>query len=117
MDAQQPQKFVRHNEFSKEYQILPVNGVFGGPTPTGELLCNFYFERFKVPPVTELKISSDGNGVEEKGPYGDEVHVERIFEVGIALSAEMAVSIGEWMCARGKEMIASRGNTEDQEKV
>jgi hypothetical protein len=39
-----------------DYQLYFVNGAFGGFTPQGDLVCNFYFESRDLPPEQEGKI-------------------------------------------------------------
>ncbi len=34
---------------SDDYKQYFVNGVYGGPTPHGELLCTFFFEHSTLP--------------------------------------------------------------------
>ena len=54
-------KYVR----SPSYRMIPAGGVFGGVTPHGQLLCNFFVEYQDYPEKSEITVKADGKaGVE-----------------------------------------------------
>lgn len=92
------------------YQIFPVNGVFGGITPRGDLLCNFFYEYGDVPNIEEMQISKEGRLKPLKKPK-KKVSFRRDLKVGISVNLEQAVSIANWILekARAYEKSKERG--------
>ena len=85
-------KYVR----SPGYKIVPAGGVFGGVTPHGQLLCNFFVEYQDYPEKSEITVGADGKtGVENI--YSTENAYIREVQVAIVLSRDVARSIGQWL--------------------
>jgi hypothetical protein len=84
-----------------DYEILYVNGVFGGVTPRGDINCHFFFEYPLIPKAQEFEI--------EEGKLGKELvkatntsPVNRDLKVGIVFKAEDAESIANWILDKVK---------------
>ncbi|HOE88612.1 MAG: hypothetical protein BWY50_00849 [Spirochaetes bacterium ADurb.Bin315] len=84
--------------FEKDYNPKYVNGAFGGMSPTGEMVVNFYLERMPLP-------YSDFHDVKE-GQVGDltgrepedyDSTIVRYIQNGIVLSLEHAKAIHNWL--------------------
>lgn len=72
-----------------------VNGIYGGRTTQGEILCTFYFEH-AVLPDEEVIIVKEGEIV-QKDLDSSNLRIERDFEVSIIMSPLQAKNIGEWL--------------------
>ena len=100
---------------SPNYRLLPADGAWGGPTPRGHILVNFFVDV----PAAPLSVT---HGLTEDGQLGPEVdrspasqenrpRVSREFEVGVLLSPDDAEGVARWLLDQ-VELI--RGNfTED----
>jgi hypothetical protein len=95
---------VRYREAS-DYRSLPATGVFGGPTPAGDLICNFFLETRAVPEEVEIEIDAAGAAKEKLAPTGGPEVFFREIQVGILLNPNVARSIGEWLIQRSQELL------------
>ena len=88
-------------ERSPHYRLIPADGAWGGPTPRGHILINFFVDV----PVSPLSVT---HGLTEDGQLGPEIvrtpggtennpRVSREFEVGILLSPDDAESVARWL--------------------
>lgn len=88
-------KFI-HNR-PDDYKIYPVNGVWGGMTPRGDLICHFFVEQQAIPEELVHKLEEDGS----LGPPVEEPRkkpiVIRDFQAGILLNREQAISFANWI--------------------
>ncbi len=94
--------FVRIEfERSPSYRLVTADGAWGGPTPRGHILVNFFVDV----PVAPLSVT---HRVTEDGQLGAELvrtpatgegspRVSREFEVGVLLSPEDAESVARWL--------------------
>ena len=90
-------------EEADDYKIAHVNGVWGGVTPRGELVCNFFFEHTPVPNVEIRYVDDKGKLTEKSIRKPSEPSVIRELRVGISLHKEQAISIAKWMLERVKQ--------------
>jgi len=95
---------VRYRE-SPDYRRVPATGVFGGPTPAGDLMCNFFLETRAVPEEVEIEIDAGGAAKEKQPPQEDPEVFVREIQVGILLNPNVARSIGEWLIQRSEEIL------------
>ena len=92
-----------HIEFerSPSYRVLTADGAWGGPTPRGHILVNFFVDI----PISPLSVT---HGVTEDGQLGPEVRrtpavddstprIAREIEVGVLLSPEDAEGVAHWL--------------------
>lgn len=96
--------------FSKDdhYRLLPINGVWGGPTPRGDIMVDFFHESQALPEVVTHAVTPDGQfGNELKRTPRSEFH--RTVLVGMMLTAEQAESIGRWLQEKAREVRARSG--------
>jgi hypothetical protein len=85
-----------HNR-PEDYKIYPINGIWGGMTGRGDLICHFFLEHQEVPAVEVQPIKEDGSlGSVERGNEG-EARIVRNFQMGIVVNREQAVAIAKWM--------------------
>jgi len=86
---------------STDYRLFPVNGVWGGPTPTGEVRCDFIFEAQELPDEIAYMVTPDGLGPEVR--RDGNVRLVREAQVGVVMSIGAAKSIGAWLIKRAEE--------------
>lgn len=85
--------------FSEGYNAKYATGVFGGVSPSGEIVANFFFERHALP-------TSQTHLVKPSGQLGDLIENEpadlqktmvRVVENGIILNLKFAKKFREWL--------------------
>ena len=85
--------FVKFRE-APDYKKVGATGIYGGLTPSGEVLCHFFIEFREIP--DELKhIVQDGNLVPEEGNSPTPTFIREL-QVGVLVSAQVVRAIGEW---------------------
>ena len=77
------------------YRIVPVNGVWGGPTLRGDIQVDFFHESQLLPEVIEQEVTPEGTLGKELDRRSSEI--QRTVLVGIMLTVEQADSIGRWL--------------------
>jgi|WetSurMetagenome_2_1015567.scaffolds.fasta_scaffold905974_1 hypothetical protein len=86
-------------EKDKDYRLLPVTGAFGGPTPSGDILAEFFVERRTAPEKIVMEISGGtANEISREG----ERHVRELV-VGLLIRPDVAHSIGLWLIEKAKQ--------------
>ena len=89
----------------ENYRLIPVNGVWGGPTPRGDIRVDLFHESLSLPEVITQAVTPDAKlGKElERTPANT---VQRNVMVGMILTAEQAESIGRWLQEKAREVRA-----------
>lgn len=87
----------------QDYRIYPVNGVWGGVSGRGDLICNFFVEHHEVPKEEVLALKEDGSLEPIKEKPKEQVNVIRDLQVGILVNREQAISIANWILEKVKE--------------
>jgi hypothetical protein len=115
---QDPENAVRIEfERSPNYRILPADGAWGGPTPRGHILINFFVDV----PVAPLSVT---HSLTEEGQLGPELdrspatqenrpRVSREFEVGVLLSPEDAEGVARWLLSQVEMLRGDLGPDEE----
>lgn len=83
-----------------------VNGVYGGRTPQGDILCTFFFEHGILP--EEENVVFKNGGKEQSLPDASNIQLQRDFEVSIIMSPLQAKTIGEWI-VKSAEGVLTKG--------
>ncbi|MBL7196378.1 MAG: hypothetical protein ISS64_08830 [Desulfobacterales bacterium] len=86
------------------YKMVSATGIYGGPTPSGSLACNFFIESRRPPDELKVTIAPD-NQITEEEIYKELPDYQRELQVGVILSPHDAVSIGEWLVRQGKLLL------------
>jgi hypothetical protein len=81
-----------------------VNGVYGGRTPQGDILCTFFFEH-GILPKEENVVFKNGEK-EQRPPDVSNIELQRDFEVSIIMSPLQAKTIGEWIIKSAEGVLA-----------
>jgi hypothetical protein len=89
------------------YRIVPVNGIWGGPTIRGDIRVELFYECQSTPVSVTNKVSSDGLGDETTREPTADVFT-RTLMVGMMLTAEQAQSIGQWLQQQAEQVMAVR---------
>lgn len=87
-----------------DYKIIPATGAYGGTTPQGEILCNFYVE-YQVPPDSiKLEINPADGTSEEIEKVVKDSYIREL-NVGVLMRPDIAKSIGEWLIKQANAVI------------
>lgn len=90
---------------AREYRKVSATGVWGGPAPSGEILCNFFVEQNSYPDELEINLSPTGEVASENPIFKEEITVIREIQICVVMSPHVAKSVGEWMIKRAEELI------------
>lgn len=94
------QKTIKYKYiFDNDYNPVYINGAHGGINYQGEIVANFYFERFGLPNSLTQEVTPDGNlgAVTESNPKDlDQSHV-RVVQNGIIMNLNTAKTIHQWL--------------------
>ncbi len=85
--------------FSKDYNPVYCNGAYGGISPQGDIVANFFLERLPLPNFVTNSINSDGtlSGNISKDPEDLDNTFIRYVTNGIVLNEVGARAIYEWL--------------------
>lgn len=86
-------------EKSKDYRLIPATGAYGGVSPNGEVIIDFYVERRDSPESITLEIDDQGKAI-EKSPVRSRFIREKQF--GIVLRPDIALTIGKFISDKAK---------------
>ncbi len=91
--------------FSKDssYRLLPVNCIWGGLTPRGDVLAHLCYESQALPETVTHSIEHGTVGEELERNPEMALEFRREAFAGMVLTAEQAFSIGQWLMAKSKE--------------
>ncbi len=78
--------------FRNDYNPVYANGAYGGITPSGEIVANFYFERHPLPKSEILR--PDGHNYEPSDLANSSV---RFIDTGVIMSPETARNLAKWL--------------------
>ncbi len=108
-------------KFSEDYNPVYVNGAFGGVTPNGELVLNFYLERHAIPKSQTMELAPGGRLGEEVGrePEDHKASMVRFMTNGVVLSplgaAQIYSFIGRHLKSMGIEVQEPSDDKPDME--
>ncbi len=92
------------------YRRIPASGVWGGITPDGNIIANFFVDAPEIPLSITHELRAGGVlGEEISRDYQqpDSPSIERSLEVGVVMSAERARSVGQWLLSKAEELEAA----------
>jgi len=93
----------------EDYKRIYVNGVHGGVTSRGDLVCNFFYEHPDTPasetmPLVEGVPQTDKASREDREKHEpNEVVIIRDLRVGLIIPIHLVSSIANWMLDKLKE--------------
>lgn len=90
-------KFKYH--FDEDYNPVYINGAQGGINPNGEIIANFYLERFPLPYKQEQEINENGSfgNVISSEPADLDKSMLRFVKTGVIMNLQTAKSIHKWL--------------------
>ena len=94
--------------FQNDYNPIYINGAYGGVTPSGEIVANFYFERHPLP-----NSETWTQNTPELDPKDLTASAVRVVESGIIISPLTAKVLAEWLLEKVK--LAEALNIEGEE--
>ena len=85
--------------FPDNYNPNYINGVYGGVSPRGEIVANFYMERMPIPREDHVQITEDGKlGASISfEPEDHPFNMIRYIPSGICFDLETAIAFREWL--------------------
>lgn len=102
-----------------DYKLVPVAGVWGGLSPQGDVIADFFVDKRELPDSMTLKVKEGGGKPEEVDRMGGE-NITREMQVGIVLRPEEAYSIGAWLIEKARIVglpgETSKGNSKPSEE-
>lgn len=94
-------KYIFDDDYEPEY----VNGVYGGLNPNGELIINFFMDRFTIPNEIKQVVNEDGTLDDTSAQVmPDDLIIRRVIKNGIVMSPATAVSVYTWLKDKLVEM-------------
>lgn len=98
--------------FDENYNPVYCNGAYGGVSPQGEIVANFYLERLPLPYSYTNAVNPDGSlgGTVETDPSDLNDFFIRYVSTGIVLSENSARAIHSWL-GKQIEELENRNNT------
>jgi hypothetical protein len=102
-----------------DYRLLPINGAWGGMTPRGDFILDFFVEHNTTPDSIIHEITPEGKlgGIIEKHP-GDEqgvLFVTRELVGGILMSVEHAKSIADFISDKCADFEKDKASIKDKD--
>lgn len=87
-----------HNRETPGFRLVHVDGAFGGPTPSGDII-TFFFNQHTAPATESVHEFDAATGkvgaeVQSNRPAGA---IQRNVEVGIIMSRTTAQALHEWL--------------------
>jgi len=81
---------------ANSYRVIHADGVYGGATPHGYIILNFYSERAPIPQKVTQELSATGKLGKEISRVGKGGIVREV-EAGVTIDVTFAKSLIEWL--------------------
>jgi|SRR5271168_3140613 len=95
---------------SPAFRVIHADGMFGGPTPRGDLFIGFYSERFPIPTSVYHEIKPTGElGEEIREEREGRTGVIREVEFGVNCDLEVVKAFSGWLQDKIKEIEQLKG--------
>lgn len=111
--SEKTSKLKFHFHSADTYRLVPINGVWGGATPRGEIKADFFYESASLPTSVTHEVNGETFGREIERVGGE---IVRLVEFGMILSPEQARSIGQWLVDKATEVTALRQKLDAMQK-
>lgn len=106
MDQEKSQVISIKYIFENNYNPLYVNGTYGGISPKGDIVANFYLERMAMPYEIFHKINPNGTLGEVAGYDPDDLErsMVRYVSQGVVLNKKTAVELIAFLSAMVEQL-------------
>lgn len=118
MDRERPDRVNFRYTKGSDYRVVPAVGAYGGPTPDGQIMANFYVEHSELPETSAQAVEPDGTLGDVIPPTKrDEegVWFERHLTVGVLMPADKARRIGKWLVEKVEELEKAQAEAREEE--
>jgi hypothetical protein len=90
-----------------DFRLVPATGAYGGLSPNGEIICNFFIEYMSYPQKLSLAIEI---GKIPEQIEGEEVNLKSIRELqtAIVMRPDIAKSVGEWLIREADKALGEK---------
>jgi len=90
---------------AEDYQQCFVNGAYGGFSPRGDFICDFFFEFKELPTEQEANVKPESNELDYiKGQPPETAEFVREVRLGIVMTPQELINLRDWMNKRIDEM-------------
>lgn len=89
-------KYIFEDSYNPKY----VNGVHGGPTPSGDLVMHFYLERTPLPNTVVHDVDESGALIPDSlttSPPAGKPALVRVVENGVVMNLSFALILRNWL--------------------
>ncbi len=83
-------------KFPEDYAPIYANGCYGGKSPKGEIVINFFSERYPVPNSETFELTNGTIGA-RKDVDSTEIPVIRSVSCGVIMTEDSAREIYSWL--------------------
>jgi|SRR5699024_259148 len=101
-------------KFPSDYNPDYVNGAYGGVSPNGEIVVNFYFERIPIP--YEETVDLDTEAIKRTLPENHSENVIRYVPSGVVMNIDTAKSFHQWLGEHIKSLEKRRDDSASAEE-
>lgn len=99
----------------RDYRRIPVTGVIGGPTPNGLVVAHLFVETHRLPAEQTGVILPDGQ-LQMPQASPPEPVIDRELMVGLMMTPEATLSIGQWLVNTANAAITARATQQSPSK-
>ena len=100
-DVKTPKTVTFRFQRDEHYRLIPVNGIWGGVTPRGDVIADLIHESQALPEAITHEVTAEGTLAEVK--RAPPTSFQRTVLAGMVLTPEQAESIGLWLQRKARE--------------
>jgi len=117
--AEEKKELVLHYVEDGDCRTCYANGAFGGMSPRGELVVNFFIDQLPLPAKEILAVEggTPTRQVAREEKYeddGGQLHTERHIVARVVMSLGVAQSVAQWLDGKVKEVMVRRDHGKQQ---
>ena len=86
---------------ARDYRVIAVNGVYGGPLARGGIKMDFFVESTEIPSVERFEVKDKRLGKSIERIPSERTWIREL-QIGVILQRDVAKSIGEWLLGKVK---------------
>lgn len=93
--------------YCSDHRTFPASGAWGGPTPQGDIICNFYIEYQSIPDHLSIEFGKQSQAKKETQHREDDHYVREI-TTSVTLRPDIAISVGKWLIKQAEGVKEAR---------